>query len=404
MRLLSVKNALLVTAFLGSLPQLSLGVPIARTAETTDLQVVPRGDSFSLVPVEQLDETNIIPRDEDEFSLKQTEDANYIDIRAFRPPRPDPPPPPPAPRPRPNPGAPGAPRPRPPPRPVTPPRPDPPSPKPDWEPIPDDVNPGQGSGTGDDAKAMDTYEAGGQKQMNDYENIIKSGQDDTPIVDTVDDLAKYGKNKAFLDIRKNDQYQVVDTDVMVSDSLKELKNFQSGELGFDIKNTGFLRQTVVNKADGGAGQMINRGTYDKGGQFIVYQDAFKEANTITGPKKTPLNEMGTQNFIAAAGDNTGKFKAAFLTDIQNKEFWAITRQNYNDMKQPFDQVLTFKSGTPQFDRYMGSPNFGSKFFSFGNHHNAMGDGIPDKVIVIPKDVENSGNKLTVGVVFKDASA
>jgi len=398
MRLLSVKNALLVSALLGYLPQFAFGAPVAQTA---GLQVVRRGDDISTQHW-QIETTNINTRDEDE-------DLDDLETRAFRPPRPiDPPPPPPAPRPRPNPGAPGGsgtgPRPRPPPRPVTPPRPEPPQPKPDWAPIADNVNPGQGPGVGADPKPMGTYEQGGKDAVTNYQATVKNGKEDTKILDpATDDLSLLGKNpaEAFLDIRKNDQYQIVDTDVLISD-VKELKNFQSGELGFDIKSSGLLRQTVVNTADGR--QMINRGTYDKGGQFIAYQDAFKDADTAAADKKIPLNEIGLQNFKAAAGVNTNKLKAAFLMDIQNKEFWGIIRNNYNDLKQPFDQVLTFKSGTPQFDRIMGSPNFKSKFFAFGNHHNDIGDPVPDKVIVIPKDAPDSGNKLTVAVVFKDADA
>lgn len=87
-------------------------------------------------------------------------------------------------------------------------------------------------------------------------------------------------------------------------------------------------------------------------------------------------------------------------DIQNKEFWDIIRKSYNEKRQKFDQVLTFESGSSQFDRIMGSPNFGSKFLGFGHHHNAIGDKIPDKVIVIPKDVAGAERKLTVAVVFR----
>lgn len=265
---------------------------------------------------------------------------------------------------------------------------------------------------------MNTYETKGKQQESAYEAAIKSGNDDTPIVGTEAELSGHEPNKAFLDITKNDQYKVSDEIVTLSDiGLKELKNFRAGELGFDIQSSKRLQQTVVKNVPGdpaanpASGDTINRGTYDTSGNFIVYQDAFKEANTVTGAKKTPLNEMGAQNFIRAAGDNAKNLKAAFLTDVQNKEFWGITRQNYNDMKQPFSQVLTFKSGTPQFDRYMGSPNFGSKWLSFINHHNAIGNAVPDKIVVIPKDYELPGSKppvtvgtLTAAVVFKDADA
>lgn len=290
-------------------------------------------------------------------------------------------------------------------RPVTLPHPNPPAPQPNRQPIPNTENPGPGAGLGAEPKTMDIYATSGKNQVNNFLSVTKApkgSKPDTQLVATEAELAKHGPNGAFLDIRKSDKYKIEDMTLHFSD-LKTLKNFKWSELGFDIKDAGFVSKMVVtNKAPGSP--TIIQGTYAKNGQFIVYQDAFKAADTTPGTK-VPLNEMGLQNFIAASKDAPGgatNFKAAFLTNIQNKEFWAITRQNYNDKNQPFNQVLIFPRGTPEFDRYMGSPNFNSKFFSFANHHEAIGNKVPDKVIVIPKQAENSGNELTVAVVFKDA--
>lgn len=52
----------------------------------------------------------------------------------------------------------------------------------------------------------------------------------------------------------------------------------------------------------------------------------------------------------------------------------------------FDQVVTFQKGTPQFNRLMGSPNLSSKFFAFTNHHNAIGNKLPIKIVLMPKQV------------------
>jgi hypothetical protein len=259
------------------------------------------------------------------------------------------------------------------------------------------VNPGQGDGVGAYPKDMKIYESAGQKQLKAYEEVIKGNKADTKIVDVAEDLNKYGQNGAFLNVRKNSEYKCVDSEIMIHD-LKQLLNFGSPEIGFSMKTVGRMVTTVVSPA--GSNQIINRGTYDKEGRFVVWQDAFKENDKAPSNKKVPLNEMGMQNFIATAGDKTKNFKVAFLMDIQNKEFWGITRQSYNDKMQPFEQVLTFQHGTPQFERFMGSPNINSKFYYFINHHNAIGNKTPEKVIVIPKQVENSGGKLTVALVFK----
>ena len=405
MKFLSAKNTLLLTAFLGCLPRPALGAPIIQAAEVTNSQVNPRGDDFSVVPVDQVDEAESIPHDEGGFYFEPVDDVAEVETRRWDPPRPPPPPPPPLPRPVPVPIV--EPRPvtgpepkpvAPPAHPPSPPRPAPQLPKPDWKPIPVDTNPGVGQGKGADPKPMENYERSGRRQVDNYETITKSSKPDTAIVQTEAELDKYKPNEAFLDYRKNQNYELVDARVLTNE-MKWSKNFKLSELGFKIEPGKFVdRVAVLYRKDKG---MVNRGSYDPDGNFIMYQDAFKKTNDDVA-KKLPLNEIGMQNFINVAGDNTKNLKAAFLMDVQNKEFWAITRQNYNDMKQPFDQVLTFEHGTPQFNRYMGSPSLFSKFYSFGNHHNAIGNKIPDKVIVIPKQAEGSGGQLTVAVVFKAA--
>ncbi|KAK2599120.1 hypothetical protein QQS21_005381 [Conoideocrella luteorostrata] len=267
---------------------------------------------------------------------------------------------------------------------------------------------------------MDFYENAGVTQLNMYDKAIKDRKPETRMVEAESDINEENKNKVFLNVRSCDKYTVDDKKMMVTDSpsLELLLNFKSDELGFDIKSpAAFVVETSVH-LKGNGGSLINRGTYDEGGRFIVYQDAFKEADTA---KKVPLNEMGMQNFLNAANPKSQKsqnFKTAFLMDVQNKEFWEITRQNYNDLKQPFSQVLTFRRGTPQFNRYMGSPNFNSKFYSFANHHDSIGNKIPTSIVVIPKQVENPKKgidykpgdpkpqtptigKLMAAVVFKD---
>lgn len=170
-----------------------------------------------------------------------------------------------------------------------------------------------------------------------------------------------GGFEAFWDIRQMPEYLIDPQSSALAgeQDLKVLRNFVSPELGFSFKKdqgaAPVHRITVYNEA---TKQPINAGTYDTDGKFIVFAAAFKENQAGIPPaKRIPLNEMGMQNFLTAAGEKAKNLKAAFLFDVQNKEFWAITKQNYDDMKQSFDKVLTFERGSPQFDRYMGSPKF-----------------------------------------------
>lgn len=404
----SARFSLLLAALTASLFLLTSGVPLTQSLDVIRDQPVLFAYEADAVPVEAAHKNHHIPRSKHDissllFGATTKENIKNVFVRVNIP-KPPPPPPPPLPRPVPAPIPKGpAPKPNPiapAPRPKTPPRPDPPKPDPAAKPIPPSENPGQGPGKGDEPKAMDSYQRAGVAQLGMYETTARGNKADTPIVQTQQELAKYGKNEAFLDFRKNSAYKIDKQSVRLDDSvdLKVVKNFRSTELGFDSKSVRGMTQISV-YVEKSSGSPIMRGTYDHEGGFIVYQTAFKKDNKVPGA--TPLNEMSMQSFISAAGDKTKNLKAVFLMDVQNKEFWAITRQNYNDLKQPFTQVLTFQRNTPQFDRYMGSPNMNSKLYSFANHHNAIGNKIPTSIIVIPKQAENSGNKLTAAVIFKD---
>ncbi|KAG6010739.1 hypothetical protein E4U21_004127 [Claviceps maximensis] len=399
MRLRPAQNGLLFAALLASCGRLIRGAPLTSTAD-----IDPWIDAAAVSP--ELAGALKARRDEVNES-----DLTWLLVRSFRPRLPGKPPaPPPLPpsHPAPIPVTPRpAPHPRPkqprPPHPVTPPRPHPPSPKPGSGPKNNDQNPGRGSGTGDEPKAMETYERAGAEQLDMYKKRVESHEPDTLVVETAAEVAKHPQNKAFLDIYKNDELNIEMQDVRTDDSLelKIIREFTSHEIGFSMKELGHLKQVSVYSAKS-QGRLINRGTYDPQGRVILYQDAFKDLNVGQGAKKIPLNEMGMQNFKSVAGDKTKNLRAVFLMDVQNKEFWAITRECYNARRQSFNEILTFEHGSPEFNRYMGSPNFKSKFYSFANHHGSIANKTPDKVVVIPKQHEKSGGKLTVAIVFKDA--
>lgn len=407
----SLATGLLAVAFLGNLSGVVQGLPVAQTADVASREVTQDGDLI-LERSEDGHEIEAVPRDDNGFINHHFKGL----LARVIPPKPPPPPPlPKIPITRPNEGGAGAgagagaggsrtggvPINRPPAREPTPPRPDLPEGQPGVNRNRDE-NPGSGSGTGNPPQDMETYRAAGAAQMTNYEAILRSGKKDTPIVQTEAELAGVAKNDAFLDIHANDQYRLEARGVTASD-VKELKVFTSGELGFDPKVPPQLMSEI--RVSNSRGELVNRGTYDKEGRFIVYQDAFKEADTATGVKKTPLNEVGMQLFLAEAGDKAKNFRVAFLSNVQNQEFWAMVKQAYTDLGQEFKQVLTFERGTPQFERFMGSPNFFSKFFSFSNHREAIGNKVPDKVIVAPKQVEgNTSGGLAVAIVFKDLDA
>ncbi|KAI1840390.1 hypothetical protein JX266_013398 [Neoarthrinium moseri] len=408
MKLHSLRTALFITASIGGISRLALAAPVVSISQVARSGDIAGNNSLATVDIDLKGETGITTRNADDLGLGETYHGVDIETRMTIPRPPTPPklpvpPPPPVPRPLPPVVIPK-------PKPADPvtvpgsPRPPPPPPKADWKPIPATENPGQGYGKGNDPKSMDEYAVAGKTQVDNYEAIMRSNRPDVLTVSSKAELEGSRPNEAFLDIRNNPDYQIVEVTFHPRE-INELKIFKASELGFEIKQSRLVQLTVRNPNDA---QPISQALYDPDGNYIMYQVAFKDGNKATD--KVPLNEIGMQNFLRVAGpdkaknkpDSTKNFKAAFLMDIQNKEFWGITRQNYNDMKQPFSEVLTFNRGTPQFDRYMGSPNIKSKFFSYGNHHNAIGNKVVDKIIIIPKQAENSGGKFTAALIFKNA--
>nr|POE51814.1 hypothetical protein CFP56_26021 [Quercus suber] len=413
MRLVSAQTVLLLATLLSLLSRSTLATPTNPSLLTENQWLSRRGNDTSIGSIDRTEGLETSSRDEETLYSTWANKVAELDIRAFFPkinPRPPTPPPLPVPggssgalgarpgvvpRPVPHPGAP-APHPQVnvPGKPVV--RPEPPPRKPDWQPIPDNVNPNSGTGKGGSPRPMQVYQSLGQQQFSDYETVVSSRQLDTLIVPTAAELAEHQANRAFLDYDKNAHYRAL-KDKSVG-KVKELQNFMESELGFDPMAVQTVERRVVTNSD--TGETINGGVYDKYGKFVVFQDAFKEENTV--PNSIPLNEIGMQSFIKVAGENTKNFKVGIFANIVNKEFWAITRSNYNDAGQPFEQVLTFEHGSPGFDQFMGSPNIRSKFYAFGNHHNAIGSKVPDRIIVIPKQAQDTrgDGQLDVAVVFK----
>ena len=380
MKHFSTKNALLITASLGYLSRLALAAPVIQITEGTSI-----GRNSTLVSADQEDQAKIVPR----WGIDPIIPEPHIpepDIPVVeRPPGTEP--------------GPVVPRPSVPEHPE--PHPNPPAPHADWEPIPAKTNPGQGQGKGDDPKSIEEYEEKGKKVMENYEEVVKSDKPDTLIVQTEAELKDHDDKKAFLNFHKHGGYKTNNDNEVEFRSFKSLQNFKSSEIGFDIApETKVTRVTVADKNDD-KNNVIIISSYDPKGDFIVFQSAFKKGNNEI-PGHVPLNEMNMQNFIKVAGHNTKNVRAAFIENIMNKGFFDITRQNYNDMKQPFDKMLTFNRGTPQFDRFMGSEIIWSKVVSFTNHHNAIGNKIIEKIVVVPKQAKNSDEELAVAIVFKDA--
>jgi hypothetical protein len=138
-------------------------------------------------------------------------------------------------------------------------------------------------------------------------------------------------------------------------------------------------------------------TIDNAGRYFIMQDSFKyEDKSNSG---IPLNEIVMQNFLDVAKSKASDFRVMFIVNVQNQEFWDVTRANYDSSDTPFDQVMTWKSDSFQFKRYMGSPNISSKLFGFLNHHIALGKRKPVQIVVIPQQVKNSED-LSVALVFE----
>ncbi|SMR51210.1 unnamed protein product [Zymoseptoria tritici ST99CH_1E4] len=295
----------------------------------------------------------------------------------------------------------------PPPRTVTPPREDPPAPKSDWKAIPEDLDPGTGKKGLDEVRSVEEYETDGHAAIAEYAEIAAG-----PGPDTLIGTAIPG-HTAFPNFRSLEHYRVDEDDWEFDYKLQNgayrdlLKIFNSNELGFNLKdNKANVKMISIANKKGGA--PINRGIYDTEGRFIMYQEADKRAQPKDG-YQLPVWEMGMQSFIESAPGKTQNLKVVFLMDIQNTEFYKIVRANYNEAKQPFDQILTFNSGTPAFNRIMGSPNFRSKFLAYGYHHNAIGNKVPDKVVVAPKQAQKLaegvyGTQLYAAVIFKEAAS
>lgn len=249
---------------------------------------------------------------------------------------------------------------------------------------------------------MQTYQTLGQKQVALYDAAIKANKPDAITVASVAALKGHGANEAFVDMSKLPDSYVVqpkkNIDFRNDVTLKKMLNFEASDIGYQIDKQVQLKSvSVSNKA---TREVINTAYFHPNGEFIVWEHAFKQANNVANA--IPLNELGMQSFIQAVGAaNTKNLKVAFLANIQNKEFWAITRQTYNEQKKPFDQMLSFNRGTAEFTRFMGSPNLASKFFGFANHHRAINNRVPTKIVIMPKQVETKGTdpKVPIGQLW-----
>lgn len=277
-------------------------------------------------------------------------------------------------------------------------------------PISPGTNPGQGPGTGANLiKPMGNYEADAQVKVDNFRRAKEENKLDTKLVTTHAELEANEKFTAFLDINKLEKDYKLDEEFKAGPGYRdfpELKIFNKDELGFDMSAPKqMMRVVVTNGGQTGTKPTINKGTYDKNGEFMILEEAFKINDE---KRKVPINEIGYQAYAKTAGENTKNLKGMFLMDVQNKEFWAITRTNYNEAGYNFDQVVTFKRGTPaetaQFERFLGSPNINSKFNSLTNHHGATGGREPTKIIIVPKQAKRADDtpngKLTAALVFE----
>ncbi|CAG8956015.1 hypothetical protein HYFRA_00008871 [Hymenoscyphus fraxineus] len=402
MGLLSANIFLLLTVFTNSFPHFASAAPPFFRKTQFDAEAFSLRDL--ILPGEQAGDKNPIARKGDGYSLSALTDFKRLEAKGVRweyahlRPAPEPAPPVVLPVLRPPPNSLNP----------IPKEPDPiktPSQPNTWKPISEnDIPPGfydttvppvHSSGLGELPKAMEFYAEKGRKQLNIYEEIVRSNKKDTETVLTKEDLVKHRKDSAFIDVTKSAEYEVYEIENWIDESFAYLpKLYKSEEIGIGLNRVPVLTTTTVYTED--TMGLICRATYADDGQFIIYQHAYKEND---GVGEIPINEIQMQNFFAASKENAKNFRAAFFENIQNKEFWAITRENYNDMKQPYTKALTFERGTPQFDRYMGSPNIWSKFWGFGNHHNALGKPIPMRIIITPTQVPNSFG-LGAAIVFK----
>lgn len=291
-----------------------------------------------------------------------------------------------------------------------------------WKPIPPKVVPGQGNRRHalptPNFKSTDAYEKDGKDRMNELTNTLRSKTSDVVLVDDHKELSKFPKNRAFQKLTEMPNYTILKKPVTVHD-IKSFEAFTPAELGFAYKpgdklmeyatvDTDQLEKTKDGWAkdkDGnikGAEYPVVRATYDPDGKYIIYQEAYKNTQPEEGDK-LPIPEIGMQNFLDFTGDKAKHLKVALLANIKNEQTWDMTRDTYNELKIKFDQRKTFEKGTKEFDRFVGSPNFGSKFFGYGNHHNAIGNKIPYKVTIVPKQAvgKKDFDEMTIAVFFED---
>jgi hypothetical protein len=245
---------------------------------------------------------------------------------------------------------------------------------------------------------VEATEAKGKAQLASYLSILARGGPDSEIFKTDSEVAKAisGGHKAFLDVKSQQEYVYSSNPGKgsVVGDLENLKMFRTEDFGFPLTPNYLVTEIRISRnrerSKPGASTNTNQDTpgniikmtVDPGGRFFVIQDSYKKDNT--GKGTVPLNEMIMQGFLNVAGSKSKNFKVMFITNIQNRLFWEITRKNYDATGHPFSHVVTFAKDTPEFNRYMGSDNINSNFFGFGNHHNALGNKRPVEIIIVPK--------------------
>jgi hypothetical protein len=264
---------------------------------------------------------------------------------------------------------------------------------------PKNEQPGTGNpGDAPTAAEVEATEGKGKAQLASYTSVLARGGPDSEIFKTKEEVDKATSNghKAFLDVKSQPQYIYSSNPGKgsVVGDLENLKMFRTEDFGFPLTPNYLVTEIRITKSrdqpKAGANTNTNQDTpgnivkmtVDPGGRFFVMQESYKKDNLDIG--KIPLNEMVMQGFLNVAGAKSKNFKVMFITNIQNRLFWEITRKNYDATGHPFSHVVTFAKDTPEFNRYMGSDNINSKFFGFGNHHNALGNKRPVEIIIVPK--------------------
>ncbi|KAI9712382.1 MAG: hypothetical protein M1820_001595 [Bogoriella megaspora] len=266
---------------------------------------------------------------------------------------------------------------------------------------------GQGSGFGD-VETLLFYQQKGKTRMEEYSHALISKTEDTKVLNDVKEVDVRGKT-SFLDIRHNAKYLGV-SGSRVFHTFPELKVFREADLSLDVKTLKSLREITVSDATSKAiiKPIINRGTYDPNGEVIIAQVAFK-ANDQTprdSPERVPVNEISWQAYasVAKGTDKQKRLKVIFFMDIQNRGFWSITAQNYEQAGIPTDKmhVWTAADHLESFQRFIGSDTINGKVRFLTNHHIAIGNKTLAKVITIPKQVPGSQGRFTAALVLGPA--